>query len=71
MTDVTIPEGVIEIGAGSFEGCTALNTIVIPESTVQIALDAFVSCGGLIIHAPTGSPAEQYAKEVGISFRPI
>ena len=35
------------VGAGSFEGCTTLTSIIIPEGKTTIGLDAFKGCTAL------------------------
>jgi len=39
LTSITIPEGVMSIGAGAFEGCTSLENIIIPEGVTEIGSD--------------------------------
>ena len=39
--DVVIPEGVLEIGDGAFDGCTALTNVELPEGVVRIGRYAF------------------------------
>ena len=48
--------------------CTNLVKISLPSSIKAIGHEAFGSCPNLIIHAPAGSYAEQYAKEHNIPF---
>jgi len=45
--DVTIPDGVTEIGSNAFENCKALTGIVIPDSVTKIGMNAFRGCTGL------------------------
>ena len=45
--DVTIPDGVTEIGSNAFENCEALTGIVIPDSVTKIGKVAFSFCTGL------------------------
>lgn len=68
LRNVTIPESVILIGYKAFGGCTSLTDVTIPESATEIRFDAFEGCPKLTIHAPTGSYAEQLAKEYNIPF---
>ena len=44
--DVTIPDGVISIEAGAFDGCTYLNALTIPESVIAIEDGAFTGYNG-------------------------
>ena len=45
--DVTIPDGVTEIGSNAFENCEALTGIAIPASVTKIGMSAFSGCTGL------------------------
>ena len=45
--DVTIPDGVTNIGQGAFSGCNALTHIVIPDGVTSIGDVAFHGCSGL------------------------
>ena len=47
LTNITIPEGIIEIGAGAFIDCSGLTAIEIPSSVIEIGDSAFMSCTGL------------------------
>ncbi len=45
ITSVTIPEGVREIGASAFGGCSALTTVVLPASNgIKLSAVAFIDC---------------------------
>ena len=68
LKNLTIPDSVILIGYKAFGGCTSLTDVTIPESATEIRFDAFEGCPKLTIHAPTGSYAEQLAKEYNIPF---
>lgn len=41
---VTVPDGVTEIGAGSFADCTEITKVIIPESVTKIGFGAFENC---------------------------
>lgn len=45
--DVTIPEGVTNIGAGAFCYCAGLTSVIIPSSVASIGNGAFKGCSGL------------------------
>lgn len=47
VTDLVIPEGVIEISDGAFKDCTFLKNVVLPNSVEKIGERAFASCGKL------------------------
>lgn len=42
-----IPEGVVEIGAHSFSGCTGLREVMIPEGVTAISFAAFIHAGNI------------------------
>lgn len=44
VTSVTIPEGVISIGAGAFAVCAGLTSVTIPGSVTGIGRSAFYGC---------------------------
>ena len=69
--DVTIPEGVTEIGEHTFSGCAGLTSVTIPESVTTIHREVFMNCPHLVICAPAGSYAEQYARKNSICFQPL
>lgn len=47
MTEVAIPDGVMNIGRDAFDACVGLASITIPKSVTNIADSAFVFCSGL------------------------
>lgn len=47
LKSVIIPEGVVDIGAKSFNDCTSLTSIVIPEGVMSIGYAAFYGCSSL------------------------
>ena len=61
---VIIEEGLEELGGSLFSGCYKLAYIEIPQSVVRIDERAFEHNEGLVIQAPPGSYAEEYAKEL-------
>lgn len=73
LTSVVIEDGVEEISDRVFGNCTELTSVVIPDSVKKIGWIPFDGCNlkKLIIHALSGSYAEQYAKEEKIRFEAI
>ena len=47
MTNITLPNSVINIGNGLFERCTNLQTITLPSGLTSIPDNTFVSCNSL------------------------
>ncbi len=68
LREVNIPDSVTEI-ASAFLDCASLGDIKIPASVKQISHDTFSGCPDLVIVTPTGSYAEQYAKDKNIRYR--
>lgn len=79
---VELPSTLAKIDTYSFDKC-AITRIGIPGSVTQIEYNAFSVAGGIkglsqqpssnasmVIYAPAGSVAEQFAKEYGIPFVP-
>ena len=55
LTAVTLPEGLVEIGASAFLGCQNLESVVFPESLTTFGRDAFNDCRLLkAIKIPSG-----------------
>ncbi|MBE6984230.1 MAG: leucine-rich repeat domain-containing protein, partial [Ruminococcaceae bacterium] len=47
LTNVTIPNGVVNIAYGAFYKCSALTDMIIPESVVSLGANAFYDCTSL------------------------
>ncbi len=47
LSNITIPNGVTEIGLDAFYNCTSLTSITIPDSVTQIDRNAFSGCTSL------------------------
>lgn len=55
ITDVTIPDSVIDIGGASFQNCNSLSNAIIGNSVESIGSNAFYSCKALkAIEIPSG-----------------
>ena len=52
VIDVTLPEGLIKIGARAFANCTDLETINLPSSLKIIESEAFLGCTELDLEEP-------------------
>ncbi|MBQ1514485.1 MAG: fibronectin type III domain-containing protein, partial [Lachnospiraceae bacterium] len=48
ITSLTIEEGITSIGAGAFEGWTALEELALPDGLTRIDADAFKGCDSLV-----------------------
>ena len=44
LSSLVIPDSVIIIGFGAFEGCSSLRSLVIPDSVTSIGNEAFRGC---------------------------
>lgn len=44
LTSVTVPEGVYELGAGTFSGCTSLKSVTLPKRVTTLGDRAFENC---------------------------
>ena len=69
LRSVFFPDTLTEIGAGAFLNDPYLGDLVIPESVVSIADDAFLECPSLVILAPVGSYAYDWAVKAGIRVK--
>ncbi len=54
ITQVTIGEGIAEIGDQAFANCSSLKSIVLPQSTTKIGSSAFAGTGITTITIPSG-----------------
>ena len=55
VTDLTIPDGVIEIGDSAFWNCSSLTGVTIPDSVTTIGNAVFYGCSNLISVTIAGS----------------
>lgn len=67
LSSVTIPKSVQTIGASAFENCQYLAVAIIPNTTQYIYPSAFRN-DPVAIYGYTGTYAEQFARENGLSF---
>ncbi|MBE5774897.1 MAG: hypothetical protein E7337_13355 [Clostridiales bacterium] len=68
VKSIMLPESVKRIGAKAFSGCKALEWIFIPDSVTDIDATAFDGCKNVVIYCHKDSPAEAWAKRVGIDY---
>ena len=55
LTAVTLPEGLVEIGAYAFRECKNLESVALPESLTTLGSEAFSSCKSLkAVKIPSG-----------------
>lgn len=47
LTQVTFPEGLLEIGYGAFQDCTALTSVTLPDSVTMVDYRSFYGCTAL------------------------
>ncbi len=68
ITEITLPDGIAEIGEMAFDSCLALTTVVVPKSVSVIGKAAFANCKGLTVTVERGSYAEEYCRENDVKF---
>lgn len=68
LTQVNLPQDLVYIGPSAFSRCLKLQKLEISEKVVEIGIDAFNNCPKLVIHAPKGSYAIEYARDNGIKY---
>lgn len=68
LSSVVISDGVKELGRGAFSGCSNLSYVEIRNSEIRIYWNSFAGCPKVVIHAPKGSSAIEYAKAQKIQF---
>lgn len=64
LTEITIPDGVTEIGGWAFEDCTGLTSVTIPNSVMKIGFLAFDGVNCVIYHGPAKSDDNWGAKSM-------
>lgn len=69
VVEVTIPDTVTMICAGSFSNCSNLTSVTIPDSVTQIEADAFADSPSVTIVCGENSYARQYAKANSIPYK--
>ena len=71
IAEVVVPEGICALGEKVFFGNLCLEKVYLPSTVTVIGMDTFKTYRGpssLTVYAPSGSYAEQYAKENNIPY---
>ena len=71
LTELIVPDGMTKIGMDAFSGCADLRAVTLPASLEEIGDRAFEYSRELLVRAPAGSWAEQYARENGYRFEAL
>lgn len=80
LTSISFPVGLERISKEAFAGCLKLKSVTIHSKSADIGKRVFTIFGnsahlipnsGLTVTAPSGSTAETYCKENGLSFKPL
>lgn len=69
LTNMILPDEVVYIGDYAFSSCSNLSTLEISKNVTFIGEDAFSRCPNLVIYTTSGSYAETYANEHGITVQ--
>lgn len=70
LREVRLPNSMLRIGNGAFSGCTSLKKIYLPGSLAMIGVNVFWGCDQLVVSAPAGSYAAEYAQRNSILWFP-
>lgn len=69
ITEVTIDDGVSEIGSLTFMNCTNLEKVIVPESVTTIGSMPFYGCAdGFKVYCYRGSFAQEYCETNSIDY---
>ena len=69
ITEVTIEDGVSEIGSLTFMNCTNLEKVIVPESVTTIGSMPFYGCAdGFKVYCYRGSFAQEYCETNNIDY---
>lgn len=69
IEEVVLPASFKAFADECFNNCPNLKKVVIPSGTEVFGEDTFNGSENVVIYAPSGSGAEEFAKEKGISFQ--
>lgn len=68
LVDISLPNGLKAIEERGFYDCEKLSRLYIPKTVTSIADNAFEDCYFLMISAPKGSYAIDYARKCGLKY---
>ena len=68
LANINVPNMLSNIGNYAFYNCSALTDMELPATVTQIGYGAFDGCTSLNIKTVSGSYAELFAKQYGISY---
>ena len=68
LTLINLPDSVTYIGNEAFRSCVNLKKVTLGNNIKYIGDSAFYKCSYVIISAPIGSYAEEYAKNNNLKF---
>ncbi len=71
LSNVKMSRNLVEIQPYAFNGCQNIESLELPASLKTIGKNAFLNCDKLVITAPAGSYAIEYAKENSIKYKEI
>jgi len=71
IISLTFPDSLCWIGANAFNGCSALEEVILGKNVNAISEEAFSGTENVTIVAPAGSYAEEYAARKGMTFRSL
>ena len=63
LKQISLAEGVVELGEKAFSGCTALETLVLPKTLNKIGYSALYNTSAMRTLAYRGSASEWYKIE--------
>ncbi len=71
LSSVTLPDSLVSIGQQAFHACLNLETVTLSANVMEIDDTAFNDCEFLVMSAPEGSFAAQYAIDHNLMPEPV